>query len=285
MKIAMLTTENSACGIAEYSRQFVDEYRNLGHEVLVLGNPEYFGVYWFGEDSFFDAPGILAELVEFKPDVFHVQYQGSLYCVTEFNNMMNILYSSKLVPKTVVTIHDSSRGEHKLHLFDKIISHKDKIVFEVPLLAKSRKFPFPIPDMFPTVFSFGMGRNDYNFIRRVCEEIGISFDYHDGRVDGWISENDLFTRMKLADAIVLWYNEVPGIIGASSAARTALASYRPVITNVVSWFSDLDDDHYRCSLDEQELKEVLNKVLHLGYIRENSYRAIAERIIKEVYGG
>lgn len=282
MKIAMLTTENSACGVAEYARYFKEEYENLGHEVLVLGNPKYFEVSWWGEGNKFYANNIWVALNKFAPDIFHVQYQGSLYSPHMFNLLMEELKVKNY--RKVVTIHDSSRNEHQLDLFDDIIYHKDGIVFEEELLVKSHKLPFPIPEMIPMVFSFGMGRNDYKFIERVCSELGISFMSHDSRQDKWLSEDKLFSQMKLADVIVLWYNEVSGIVGASSAARTSIASHRPVITNNVSWFNDLDKTIFWV-VNEFQLKGAIREILHLDYIEENSYSTTAERIIKEVYGG
>lgn len=119
----------------------------------------------------------------------------------------------------------------------------------------------------------------------MCDEIGVYYNYHDSREKGWLLEQELFGYMRASDAIVLYYNEVCGIIGASSALRTALASHRPVIVNDVSWFDDTWDIpgvyHVR---NEKELKETLKKVLHVDYIAENSYRKIAEYLLK-IYGG
>lgn len=287
MKIAMLTTQNSACGIAEYSRHFIEEYENLGHEVLVLGNPDYFGVYWWGEGNHFNTKDIYKAVEDFKADVFHVQYQSSLYNANELNLLLQALGCAKDRPKLVATVHDSSRGKQDLGLFDNIIFHKKGVVTEdAGSIVKVSKMPFPILEIIPMVYSFGMGgRNDYKLIERVCTELHISFMHHDGREDVWLTELRLYTQMRLADAIVLWYNEVPGLIGASSSARTALSSHRPVITNGVGWFSDLDEDHYYRANNEQELKETLDRILDLSYIRENSYHSIAKSIINEVYGG
>lgn len=283
MKICFLSTKDCACGIAEYAKNFVKEYENLGHEVKVFGNPEYFQVYWMDNASSFHTDKILAEIKEYSPQVLHVQYQGSLYEAKEFNRLISAV--KDLGIKLVITIHDSSRGNHNLELFDAYIYHKEGIL-------DSRKesgwnsflVPFPVQEKQATILSYGMGRNDYDFIQRVCDELNIKFMKHDGRIHGWISEEDLYIKMKLADAIVLWYNTV-SVVGASSAARTALSSYRPVITNNVGWFDDLDENHYYRADNEQELKETLDWILGLRYIKQISYRNIAKSIIEQVYGG
>lgn len=282
----MLTTWNSHCGIAEYSANLLAEYEKLGHEVHVLGNPYYFEVHWWNEGSRLYKDRILDTLEVIKPDVFHVQYQGSLYNANDFNSMIRYAYDFRLANKLVLTAHDSSRGNHNLGYFSDLVYHKKGILSENEhIRSEAHLLPFPIQNRPAKVFSFGMGRNDYALIGKVCEELGIDYDFHDGRLHGWLEEDELFKRMKGADAIVLWYNEVSGIIGASAAARTALASHRPVITNNVSWFNDLYGTVYSVVPDENNLKAELDEILHLKYISQNSFKQVAKYHVSTIYGG
>lgn len=286
MKIVFLSTWNAHCGIAEYSANLLEEYKKLGHETHVLGNPYYFEVHWWGEGSNLYRNRILDTLEVIKPDVFHVQYQGSLYNADEFNHMIRYIYDFRLADKLVLTAHDSSRGKHDLGYFSDLVYHKKGILSDKELAeSKTHLLPFPIQNKPARVFSFGMGRNDYDLIGRICEELGIEYDFHDGRKHGWIEEDELFKRMRNADAIVLWYNEVSGIIGASAAARTALASHRPVITNNVSWFNDLYGTVYSVVSTESNLKAELDEVLHLKYISQNSFKQVAKYHVSTIYGG
>ena len=105
--------------------------------------------------------------------------------------------------------------------------------------------------------------------------------------------------MKESDAIVLWYNDV-NIKGQSAALRTANSSHRPVIVNDVGWFADAPDFVHKISTvvpkfkDGTEWKDwpiakallqaELVEVLHLDYIRENSYKNCAEKYLEVVNG-
>jgi len=285
----MLTTWNSACGIAEYSRHLVEEFKNMGHKVLLLvnkasSNYEYksseyiipvFGVWWWGEDSSFDNNRIKEgieyfEAKEGKIDVVIIQYQSSLYDDKGLNQFVNNKYPIILVR------HDSSwNKKHNLKVVT-TISHNVHI-------EHTHYIPFPTIELIPKVFSFGMGRNDYDFIRLACAEIGIDFEGHDARKDGWLSEEVLFNKMSNADAIILWYNEV-GIEGQSAALRTAISSKRPVIINDVDWFKDAPSFVHKVSTKEQLQHILYYDILHLDYIKNNSYYECAKKYLEVLNG-
>ena len=294
MNICMLTTWNSSCGIAEYSKNLVKEYIKLGHNIIILNNviesqsinsnisfvsSRVFGVYWWGEIPAFDCEKAWDMMNYFERavgpiDVLHVQYQSSLYEPEGFNEFI-----SGVSCKKVITTHDSSvNSKHNLKVFNAHIVHRPfKKVY-----ADYYQLPMPTTERTPKVFSFGMGgRNDYDFIQNACEEIGVKFEKHDGREDGWLSEHNLFVKMKEADAIVLWYNDVT-IQGQSAALRTAISSHRPVIINHTGWFDDAP--HFIRKVNtKDELQFVLAEILNLEYIRKNSYKNLAERHL-EIYG-
>ena len=291
MQICLMTTWGSKCGIAQYSQNLVKEFSELGHKVLILANygedslqvnipnvtvvKGLWGVNWWGENPSFSVNDAELKWALFEQtygpiDVFHVQYQGSLYEPEGFNAMEKTVKCKK-----VITFHDSSR--HPRHNFDSFVSiaHNQKI-------NADNYLPFPTIERTPVVFSFGMGRNDYAFIEAACKEIGVDFEGHDARKDGWLSEDILFEKMNNADAIVLWYNDVP-IHGQSAALRTAISSMRPVIANHIPWFSDAPDFVYTCK-SKATLQAILKDVLHLDYIRERSFKVLAKQHM-EIYNG
>jgi hypothetical protein len=287
MNIAMLTTWNSACGIAEYSRHLVNEWDKMGHNILLLTNkPEtglyahprlvvapVFGVHWWGEDSNFYFEKAWDAMNEFERkfgsiDILYIQYQSSLYEVHGFNRFL-----SGVKIKIIMTQHDSSlNARHHFDLASTIIVHNQNLI--------GHYIPFPTIDTIPSVFSFGMGRNDYEFIGKVCNELGIKFTGYDARKQGWLDENLLFVAMKNADAIVLWYNDV-NIKGQSAALRTAISSHRPVIVNDIGWFADAPWFVIKAA-DKAKLQSALNYVLHLDYIEQNSYKHCAEKYMEVI---
>jgi len=325
MNIAMLTTWASNCGIAEYSKNLLTEFELQRHNILLLNNKidvhtpkdctiakqvfsedmkkrfeefklgafvaaKVFGVYWWGEDAAFNADDAELKWALFEQtygpiDVLHVQYQSSLYEPKGFNKFM-----SGITCKKVVTQHDSSRNsKHDFDVFDVVITHSFH-----PSVRKHQKyfgFTFPTIERTPVVFSFGMGRNNYDFIEQACKEIGVDFESHDARKDGWLSEDILFERMNSADAIVLWYNDV-SIEGQSAALRTAISSMRPVIVNDIPWFRGAPDFVYKIMpIDISEeftakaaLQATLYNILHLGYLRQHSFKKLAEKHM-EIYNG
>jgi len=313
MNIAMLTTWNSACGIAEYSKHLMGEFEIRNHNLLLLNNKlnihtprgsilskqifskdlqksiekyrlgdfvatKVFGVYWWGENPQFDVDKAWLALNDFETrngpiDVLIVQYQSSLYEPEGFNKFIEGVKCKK-----VITLHDSSRNKKHIS-FDKF----DAVIVHNPFIEHTDFIPMPIIETIPIVFSFGMGgRNNYNFISEACGEVGVAHDFHDARENGWLSEEELFDKMNKSDAIVLWYNEV-GIEGQSSALRTAISSMRPVIVNDVGWFKDAPEFVTKCS-DKKSLQDALVNILHLDYIWANSYTNCAKKYLEVING-
>jgi len=313
MNIAMLTTWASSCGIAEYSRNLLAEFELQRHNILLLNNRinihtpknctvakqifnedmqkkiekyekfklgafvavKVFGVYWWEENPDFNAADAELKWALFEQkygpiDIFHVQYQSSLYQPEGFNELEKLVMCKK-----VITFHDSSINTR--HNFDSFVS-----IAHNKSINADNYLPFPTIERTPVVFSFGMGRNDYEFIKKACKEIGVDFEGHDARQDGWLSEDILFEKMNNADAIVLWYDEVP-IKGQSAALRTAISSMRPVIVNNVGWFDDAPS-FVRKVRTKDELQMLLAETLHLEYIRKNSFTNLAKKHM-EIYNG
>ena len=296
MKIGMMTTWGVSCGIYEYTRNlshslawFVDVdsvklftnkltsgYSNASGLIKIV--EDSFGSPFFGsETAYINMEKILENVDDL--DVFHVQYQVSLYRDDNMTNLIREIKNRGI--KTVVTLHDSSRHPgFDVGMFDHIIIHKPDILKESHLIDKTIILPFPIPYTQPSVFSFGMGRNNYKLIQSVCDDLMINFDYHDAKEMGWAQEDQLFHDMYMADAIVLWYSDV-ATKGSSSAARMALASYRPVIVNDIPWFSDLPNYNRLYKVrSAEELENVLCSIFEHDRLHEASYDRVAGYILK-----
>ena len=298
MNIAMLTTWNSACGIAEYSTHLVGQFQSMGHnQILFVNNAamadytlkniriqeKCFGVEWWGEKPEFKTKDIKYYWNQYEKsygtiDVLIIQYQSTLYQEKGFNELL------QWVSCPIVAVrHDSSvHPKHKLDLIDSFICHNRDI-------KECHYIPFPTIEIVPNVFSFGMGRNDYDFIKQACQELGINFLGWDSRVKGWIDERTLFGYMRNADAIVLWYNDV-SLKGQSAALRTAISSHRPVIVNDIGWFANAPSFVYKVPnhdlskefTKKEALKQMLWEVLNMGYIRTNSYERCAEKYMEVI---
>lgn len=292
MNICMLTTWNSKCGIAEYSKNLVKEYLKQGHNVLVLGNNAWhdipvnnfwvekvFGVSWWGEDPRFDYTQAWEAMNEFEKhcgpiDVLHVQYQSSLYEPEGFNRFV-----AGTKCKRVITLHDSSiNSNHRFEMFDGTITH-NVLPFSI---GKTVVFDMPTLDIPVRVFSFGMGgRNDYKLLQKMCDEHKWKFNYHDAREHGWITEQTLVDKIQDADVVALWYNEVP-IVGQSSAIRMAISAHRPVVVNDVGWFKTAPPFITRVSSIEEMVSEI-DYITHEGWMKLRNYSYLADNIVKEFY--
>lgn len=257
MNIGLLTTWNSKCGIADYSEYLVDSFTRAGHEVIVFCNqgaykdifcryqyaativPGCFGVFWWGEKTYLDVDRIKDYIKTHDIDVLHIQYQSSLY-----EESLNDLIAEIDIP-VYVTLHDSTlHPKHfpKGNRVTAFIHHKHGIAERFP----NRWFiEYPYPMQTPRILSFGMGRNQVDIVKKVCEELGFIYHNHDARdSDEWLSQGELQNLIRKYDAVVLWYNDVPGMVGNSFAARTALSCHRPVYVNDIAWFNDLNDAYF-----------------------------------------
>lgn len=288
----MLTTWNSNCGIAEYSAHIVKEFLTMKEKnnVLLLTNKPnssleshprlgvvpVFGVHWWGEDPKFQFGKALSEMNDFEYkngaiDVLFIQYQSSLYEAKGFNQFI-----SGVKCPIILVQHDSTvNKEHDFSKIKRRIVHNEEI-------SVDDYITFPTIERTASVFSFGMGRNDYDFIEKACTEIGVNFWSHDSRKAGWWPEEKLFEAMRFCDAVVLWYNDVP-LKGQSAALRTAISSHRPVIVNNIGWFENAPNFVIKVS-DKIGLQLALIQALHLGYIKTASFSKCAERYLEIANG-
>jgi hypothetical protein len=246
MRVGLLTTWNTQCGIAQYSRHLGNALARAGADVTVLGSRNYgaretgeeselpvervFGVEMWngGQDSELDASRILA----MGFDVIHCQYEVALYNRPRLQELLDQHEGA-----SAITWHDKCVPADMPGPWDLQFRHREDTG------PAGHVIPFGIEDVPPLVRTFGLGRTQEDVIRPICERNGWRFESaatSEAAFGGqaWLSQLELHEWLREADAIVLWYPDAE-MAGSSQAARTALATRRPVFVNDVTWFDDL----------------------------------------------
>lgn len=282
LKVGMLTSWNTICGIAEYSRYLTDAMRRRDDvEVTILGSKNYddwkvaedepyvvpvFGVLPWNKhnDHSFDTEKIL----QLDLDVLHVQYECVLYNAQGLTELLSRFEGPK-----VITYHDSCIPmEFPFHLFNLAYTHREEVGAGERFLL-----PFGIENRKPIVKTFGLGRSRVDVIEPICSRNGWAFHKSFGEQD-WKSAYELTRWLRDSDAIVLYYDDVPSA-GSSQAARTAIATRRPVIVNDVTWFRGVKGV-YKIETP-QELEDLLKQLLDKPVIEEDSWDIIAAGILED----
>lgn len=214
MNVQMITTPKLKCGVHQYTRYL--SHSLMYEKVSVRVSP-------------CDRPKESIKDTQKGTSLVHVQFQEYYY-----RPHMDVFDTDLPV---VVTFHDQciptdfpwDRVTHS-------ICHTAEIARKVPF--EHEILPMGVPTQLFQVLSFGLGRTDQSLVRRVCDRLGMSYTYLNG--DPWLSRDDLRAAIRRVDVVVLWYPESAGT-GSSFAARIAMGARRPLITNEVSWFKDLED--------------------------------------------
>jgi hypothetical protein len=282
MKVGMLTSWNTQCGIAEYSRYLTSAMRRRDDvEVTVLGSKNYddrkvaedehyvvpvFGVLPWNkyDDHSFDTE----EILQLDLDVLHVQYEVLLYNQQGFGELLSRFEGPK-----VITFHDNCiPPTFPGGLFNLRYTHREEVGVGERFLL-----PFGIENRKPVVKTFGLGRSRADIIEPICTKNGWAFHKSFGEHD-WKSTEELTSWLRDSDAIVLYYDDVPSA-GSSQAARTAIGTRRPVILNDVTWFRGVEGA-YKIETPE-ELEELLIQLLDKPIIQEHSWDNIAAGIVED----
>lgn len=285
IKITMVTSWDCKCGVAAFSNNLVYNLLPLGIDVTVLCNevgkdsewnshnrgwgilrvyPNAFGVKWFEEDDFVN-PHIFEAHAD--ADIIHVQYQISLYKQPEFNE---VLKSIKKDQKFVTTVHDSVIGDFNTDFFDAVITHRPDIV------RGSKTIPFPTLYKPPKIATFGLGRTQVDLIKSMCDNLGAEFTVFCPEDYWYDTDEELRDELSEHDAIVLWYNDNPGMKSTSAAARLAISTYRKVFVNDIGWFSDVkaNVEVFKGMVDlENKLRTSLNR----DFLWDNSFTNYAKK--------
>lgn len=301
MRVGLLTSWRTACGVAQYSRALAEAFHARDDTEIVILAPEFdsadrytpdepvpFQVepvfkigHWRRDGEYaIDVDAIL----KLDLDVVHAQYQSMLLNQDQLGYL-----ATRLSGVPAVTFHDScNRPDFPAHVFDVSFTHRAGVGPATTVI------PFGVRDLPPIVRTFGLGRTIEPVVREVCDRNGWIFETaatSEAAQGGqrWMPWRELHDWLRGADAIVLFYPEQP-MAGSSQAARTALATRRPVIVNDTTWFRGLEDRagnlHKVAGQDHLEwrLRELFNAPTEhyetwdtVAGLHVEAYRAVIDR--------
>jgi hypothetical protein len=244
LRIGLLSTWNTRCGIAEYTRHLAGALQRQDDvEVTVFGSrnfgeraiapyedgaiPVFDVQVWHPEHGFdLDVETILASGV----DVLHVQYSNLFY---DRGRLVELL--RRFPGVTALTYHDKGGALGFPHaLPDLLYAHRPDVG-----VGPRRYIPQGIDQRRPVVKTFGLGRSRLDIIAGVCDRNGWDFRHSFGE-NRWLESEELFAWLRDCDAIVLWYDEDLRS-GGSAGAPLAIGTRRPVFVNDTEWFRDLPE--------------------------------------------
>lgn len=245
MRVGLLTSWRTQCGIAEYSTHLARALTRAGAEVVVLGSrndesqgrhlPPPEGVVALQELPIFDVQAWRADgrhgfevdaVLAQELDVLHVQYEVILY----HEQLLRMLLA-RFPGVRAVTWHDNCIPPSVPMDWHVMFRHR------ADTGPGGVVIPFGVEALPPVVRTFGLGRSEAGIIGDICHRHGWRFEASFGTRE-WKTQRELHDWLREADVIVLWYPPNAGA-GSSQAARTALATRRRVIVNDVQWFADL----------------------------------------------
>jgi hypothetical protein len=288
----MLTSWNTQCGIAEYSRALVEALRAREDvELVVLGSRNYderavapdedyvvacFDVEQWNRDGRHELD--VERILDLGLDVLHVQYQLGLYDIPRLVELLE-----RFDGATVITWHDNWVPPELLsRRFEASITHR------LGVGPADVVIPFGVRRLPAIVRTFGLGRSRAEVIAPICERNGWTFESaatSETPFGGqhWRPWRELHEWLRGADAIVLWYAD-DALMGSSQAAHTALATRRPVVVTDTTWFADLPHRPgilHKIADDPAVLEATLRELLSTNaIIADAALELVAERHVE-----
>jgi hypothetical protein len=286
MRIGILTTWNTRCGIAEYSRYLVDALRRQGDvEVTVFASrnfgqrvvapyeewaaPAFDVQIWHPKHSFeLDVERVLACPL----DVLCIQYSNLFYDRARLVELLR-----RFAGVTALVYHDKGGvWAFPYELVDLLYTHREDVG-----VGPRRVIAQGIDLRRPVVKTFGLGKSRLDIIAPVCERNGWDFQHSFGD-DRWLESEELFAWLRDSDAIVLWYDE-DHRAGESAAALVAIATRRPVFVNDTEWFRDLPK--HTASLRKlrtpEDLEIALREALTDSYAENRTWDQTAGMLLRD----
>jgi hypothetical protein len=286
LRVGLLTSWNTRCGIAEYSRSLAGAMRRRGDvEVTVFGSrnvgdravreyedwavPSFEVQLWTpGSRYAFDADAVL----EPELDVLHIQYSNVFYrrrqlveVMRRFSGVLAITWHDKYVPRTF-----------PWRMADLLYAHREDIG-----AGPRRIIPQGIEVRPPVIKTFGLGKSRTDIIGEICERNGWLFESSFGE-NRWLDTEELRAWLRDSDAIVLWYDEDRSS-GGSAAVPMALSTRRPVFVNDTEWFRDLPERTTmltKVSTPEQ-LEAAMRDRFVDDYAEPRSWDRVAETLVRD----
>ena len=246
IKLGLLTTWNTRCGIAEYSRYIVEQLQRRDDvDVTVFGSINH-GDYKLREDEDFVVPTfemalwangsdrfLIENILERDIDVLHIQYQMLFYNPPLFEELLR-----RFNGRTVITYHDNDFPPgFPAEQIDFRYTHRLGVG-----MGECHEIAHGLENRKPVVKTFGRGRSRADIIGAICERNGWDFQaFFGGTGKAWLETPDLYRWLRDSDAIALWYDEAERA-GSSGAVRIAISTRRFVVCNSTTWFNEIPDE-------------------------------------------
>ncbi|HEY7562793.1 MAG TPA: hypothetical protein VH650_11510 [Gaiellaceae bacterium] len=282
LKVGLLSSWNTICGISEYSRSLVQAMRRRGDLHVQVFGSRNFGerdVRAYEQDEVpvmdiqawhpekkteLDVETILAADLE----VLHIQYSSLFYNRRRLVDLMR-----RFDGVLAVTYHDKVLGRgFPWQLADLLFAHREDVG-----LGPRKLIPQGIDVRPPVVKTFGLGgkSRDVDMIADICARNGWQLETTFGR-QSWMETEDLREWLRDSDAIVLWYPEVK-TSGGSASAPLAIGTRRLVFVNDTLSFSDLPERtaNLRKVSSPEELELAMREELVNEYAEARSWDRVA----------
>jgi hypothetical protein len=283
IKLGLLTTWNTRCGIAEYSRYIVEQLQRRDDvDVTVLGSINH-GDYKLREDEDFVVPCfemalwangsdrlLVDRILEQELDVLHVQHQMLFYNPPLFEDLLR-----RFPGRKVVTYHDNDFPPgFPADAFDFRYTHRLGVG-----MGECAEIAHGLENRPPVVKTFGRGRSRADIIGAICERNGWQFEaFFGGTSKAWLETPDLYRWLRDSDAVALWYDEAERA-GSSGAVRIAISTRRFVVCNSTTWFNEIPERGANfVKVDTpDEFERALQEQLGNDFIDRDSWERIADR--------
>jgi anaerobic selenocysteine-containing dehydrogenase len=286
MRIGILSTWNTRCGIAEYSRHLVSALRRSGDVDVTVLSSRNFGERAVAPDEAWASPTFdvqiwhpqhrfnldIESILLLDLDVLHVQYSNLFY---DRGRLIELL--RRFPGVTALTYHDKGGALlFPYDLPDLLYAHRDDVG-----VGPRRLIPQGIDLRRPVVKTFGLGKSRLDIIASVCERNDWDFQHSFGE-DRWLESDELFDWLRDSDAIVLWYDE-DHRSGGSAGAPLAIGTRRPVFVNDTEWFRDLPErtSNLRKLHTPEELELALREVLSDPYAEQRTWDGVADTLMHD----
>ena len=287
LRVGLLTSWNTRCGIAEYSRHLAAALRrHEGVEVTVFGSRNFgdravreyedWAVPVFDPQIWsprFDYALDVETILERDLDVLHVQYSNLFYhrrslvkLMTSFPGVVALTYHDKVI----------SHATFPYQLADLLYAHREDVG-----VGPRKLIPQGIDVHRPVIKTFGLGKSRDDLVAPICERNGwrLETSFGEGR---WLETHELYEWLRDCDAIVLWYDDDP-TSGGSAGAPLALSTRRPVFVNDTEWFRDLPEhtSTLRRVRTLEELEAGLQELFRDDYVAERSWDRVADTLVED----